>query len=178
MSTSSGDGRPDGEDAADGAGPVARAAVLIAGAAGLLHAAWSAYWAVGGRWLLPTVGAWAVELAEDAPFEAGLLLAALALVKAAAAIIPVGVAMGIIPGARYWRMVSWVGGILLAGYGGLNVVVSSAVLLGFIRPDGGYDEPAMIGHALLWDPLFLIWGLALVVWLTVTGRAGRRRGRA
>jgi hypothetical protein len=152
--------------------------VLIAGAAGLLHAAWSAYWALGGRWLLPTVGEWAVELVEDAPVRAGLVLGTLALVKAAAAVIPIGVAGGRIPEGRALRVACWVGAIFLVGYGGLNVAVSSAVLLRMIRPDGGYHETAMFGHALLWDPLFLVWGLALALWLTLSGRAGHPGGRA
>jgi hypothetical protein len=33
----------------------------------------------------------------------------------------------------------------------------------------------MVGHALLWDPLFLLWGAALVVWLHFSrpARSGR-----
>ncbi len=53
-------------------------------------------------------------------------------------------------------------------YGGTNTVVSAAVLGGLIRPDGGFDPVAMRGHADLWDPLFLLWGSALVLslWLS------------
>ncbi|MBG6189087.1 hypothetical protein IWX64_000007 [Arthrobacter sp. CAN_A212] len=58
---------------------------------------------------------------------------------------------------------SWVGGLLLVIYGGVNTVVSGAVLAGAIRPAGGYDLNAMIGHAWLWDPLFFIWGVALIL---------------
>ena len=143
--------------------PIARIGLLVACVAGLLHATSSLYWALGGRVLLPTVGQWAVDAVERSPVGAALLLGLIGLVKATAAVVPVAVEYGRLPGARLWRGVSWVGGLLLIAYGGVNVVAGGAVLLGIIRPDGGYDREAMIGHALLWDPLFLIWGAALVV---------------
>ena len=55
--------------------------------------------------------------------------------------------------------------VVLVLYGGLNVVVSAAVLAGAITPAGGYDPVAMKGHAFLWDPLFFGWGALLVGWL-------------
>lgn len=147
--------------------------MLVACAAGLLHAASSFYWALGGRWLLPTVGEWAVDVVERSPVEAGLALGGIGLVKAAAAIVPVGVAYGRVPWPRFWRVVCWISGVFLAVYGAVNVIVSGGVLLGIIRVDGGYDEPAMLGHAFLWDPLFFVWGVSLIVWLRLS--AVRRR---
>lgn len=147
---------------------LARALVWVAGIAGMLHAAASLYWAIGGRWLLATVGQWAADLAAQAPLAAGLALGSVALLKALAAAIPIGVAYGRVPWAKFWRAISWVGGGLLVIYGGLNTVVSGAVLAGLIRPEAGYDPVAMKGHAFLWDPLFFIWGTALVLslWLS------------
>ena len=84
--------------------------VWLAAGAGLLHAAASVYWAVGGRWLLASVGQWAVELATTAPGRAGVVLGAVALAKALAALIPVAVAYGRVPWPRLWRTISWVGG--------------------------------------------------------------------
>ncbi|WP_434614709.1 hypothetical protein [Arthrobacter sp. A5] len=49
---------------------------------------------------------------------------------------------------------SWTGGLLLVVYGGISTVTSVAVLLGVIRPEGGYDATATMGHAWLWDPCF------------------------
>ena len=37
-----------------------------------------------------------------------------------------------------------------------------------IHPDGGYDRQAMFGHTLLWDPLFLVWGVLLLSGLATT----------
>lgn len=71
--------------------------------------------------------------------------------------------------ARRWiRTVSWPGAIVLVAYGGANTIVAAAVLGGIVRPAGGYDPAAMVGHALLWDPLFLLWGLALASGLALT----------
>ena len=157
---------------------VARAAVAVACGAGLLHAIASLYWALGGPWLLDTVGEWAVELVEESPLGAGLLLGLIALLKATAAIVPLLVDRGRMPWPRFWRGLCWVGGPLLVVYGGLNVVVSVAVLTGMVEPDGGYDTAAMVGHAFLWDPLFLMWGAALVIWLRLTARSGSRPSAA
>jgi len=134
----------------------------------VVHAAASLYWALGGRWLLATVGQWAVDLSDRAPVAAGLALGLVALVKLLAATVPIGVAYAKLPWRRFWRAISWAGGSLLVAYGGVNTVVSAAVLGGLIRPEGGYDPTAMKGHAFLWDPLFFLWGSALVLslWLS------------
>lgn len=159
---------------------LARVLVWIAGIAGALHAGGSLYWALGGQWLLATVGQWAVDLSAQAPLAAGLALGLVALLKFLAATIPIGVAYGRVPWPRFWRAISWVGGTLLIIYGGVNTIVSGAVLAGLIRPEGGYDPVAMRGHAFLWDPLFFIWGAALVfsLWLSRATRFGRRSDSA
>lgn len=113
--------------------------------------------------MLATVGQWAVDLSTRAPLIAGIALGLVALVKLLAATVPIGVAYTKVPWRRLWRGVSWAGGLLLVVYGGINVVVSAAVLGGLIRPEGGYDLDAMRGHAYLWDPLFFLWGSALVL---------------
>jgi hypothetical protein len=147
--------------------PLAKGLAWVAMALGLTRAGFSAYWALGGRWLLRTVGEWAITLAATDPQRAVLVLGGVALVKAAAAVIPVLVAYRG-PWPQVWRVVSWVGGAGLLLYGGANVVISGAVLAGLIRVDGGYDRTAMIGHVPLWDPLFVLWGLALLgsLWLS------------
>ncbi|MDO9355802.1 MAG: DUF3995 domain-containing protein [Solirubrobacteraceae bacterium] len=142
--------------------------VLVAALAGTLHAAFSLYWALGGQWLLDTVGDWAVRLTVEEPLLAGLGLAALASLKLLAAWIPVLVDAGHLRGRAGWRRVSWIGGIALVAYGGLNTLVALAVVSGLATPDGGYDHAAMIGHAALWDPLFLLWGAALVASLAAS----------
>ena len=147
------------------------ALVWTAGLAGLVHAAFSLYWALGGGWLLATVGQWAVDLAAEAPLAAGLALGLVAAAKLLGATIPIGVAYGRVPRPRFWRGISWVGGLVLTVYGAVNTIVAVAVLAEVIQPEGGYDADAMMGHAYLWDPLFLLWGAALLLSLWFSRRS-------
>lgn len=142
-------------------------------AAGTVHAAFSTYWAMGGQWLLATVGQWAVVRAAEDPAAARSTLLIVAGAKLLAAVLPVLVIYGRLPRPRAWRTLCWIGGIGLVLYGGLNILVSNAVLAGILRPAGGYDKAAMIGHAWLWDPLFFIWGAALSLALLLS-RPDRR----
>jgi len=139
--------------------------VWVACAAGVVHAGFSLYWALGGHWLLDTVGQWTVRLSYGAPLAVGLGLGMVSLFKLMAAVIPVAEAYDRVPWRRFWRAMSWVGAVVLVVYGGTNTVISNAVLIGLIRPATGYERLAMIGHAWLWDPLFLVWGAALLIHL-------------
>ncbi|MFJ6680209.1 DUF3995 domain-containing protein [Microbacterium sp. NPDC091382] len=145
--------------------PTARSAGVaawIAFAAGMTHAAVSAYWALGGRLLLDTVGPWAEELGAEAPILSGLLLGVIAIAKILASVFPILVLHDRLLPVRLWRAACWVGGGILLAYGGVNALVANAVLLGAVRTGSGYDPPAMIGHAYLWDPLFAVWGAAVI----------------
>jgi len=158
--------------------PVTGVRLLVAAAAvGLVHAGFTIYWAAGGRWLLRTVGSWAVELADDRPRAAGAVLGVVALVKIAGSVIPVLVETGHVGGRRRWRALEWAGAVVLVGYGLLNVLVAWAVLGGLLTSAGGYDRSAELGHAALWDPLFLLWGLLLAAGLATT-RTGWLHGDA
>ena len=141
--------------------------VRLACAVGLLHAAFNLYWALGGRWLLETVGRGPEEMLNKTAIGAAGALLLIALFKALAAVIPVLNAQERMPWPRLWRGISWAGGVFLVLYGGVNTLVALGVLLGVI-PSPGYDRAAMLGHAFLWDPLFLLWGSALVghLWLS------------
>lgn len=147
---------------------MARGFVWSAGVAGTIHAAFSAYWALGGQWLLATVGQLAVDLSHNFPVRTGLLLGLVALIKLIAVAVPIGVEYGRLPWRRVWRAMSWAGGLGLVAYGGLNTVMALSVLSGLISSEGGYDPTAMKGHAFLWDPLFLLWGATLVLHLVLS----------
>lgn len=134
----------------------------------MLHGGFSLYWALGGRWLLATVGQSAVALSAEDPLAAGIVLGFVATAKLLGATIPIGVAYGRAPWPRLWRGISWAGGLLLVVYGGVNTLVAVAVLAGVIRSPGGYDADAMMGHAYLWDPLFFLWGSALILSLMLS----------
>ena len=135
--------------------------LLLAGVLGSLHAAFSLYWGVGGEWLVETLGRRLVDA------FAGLewLLLPVGVVKLVAAWVPLVAARAGWPLRRLSRGACWLGAAVLLTWGGLNTVVGNLVLAGVIVPDGGYDRPGMVGHAFIWDPLFLAWGLALAVGL-------------
>lgn len=140
---------------------------------GLVHAAISMYWAVGGQWLLDTVGRWAVEQSLRSPRGTAFLLGLVALAKVAGSLVPVALATNQLRRPVPWRRAVWVAAVLLVLYGGANTAVAAAVLGGLVRPAGGYDRAAMIGHAWLWDPLFLLWGAALLGYLLLSRPRGR-----
>ncbi|BDP42393.1 hypothetical protein DAETH_23620 [Deinococcus aetherius] len=146
---------------------VALSPLQLACVLGLIHAAFSLYWALGGRWLLETVGQGPRELLKSGPLSVGASLGLIALFKAAAAILPVLNGQDRLPWPKLWRGISWVGGVFLILYGGVNTLVAWGVLSGLVASPG-YNRSAMLGHAALWDPLFLLWGAALVLhlWLS------------
>lgn len=121
--------------------------------------------------LLETVGQWAVEAADTRPgFVLGALMA-VAVVKLAGAWIPLLAETGRLPGRRVWRFLAWIGGPALILYGGADVVVGSAVLLGWVDAEVT-DRQALVGHALIWGPHFALWGVALTAGLVLS--RGRR----
>lgn len=142
--------------------------LLVAAVLGSLHAAASLHWALGGDLLVGTVGEWARSWRSDSPASAGLALGAIGLGKLAAAWVPwLAARRG---GPRHGlRMAAWLGAGGLVLYGLSSTLAGAVSLTGLLGP---LDDPAATaGHVLLWDPLFLAWGLALAAGL----RAGRRR---
>lgn len=149
--------------------------MLLYGAclAGSVHAAFSLFWALGGRWLLDTVGQGAVDFVRESPVAAGALLTAVGLLKAAGAVVPLLAEYDVLPWRRLWRAVAAVGAGVLILYGGAYTALSWSVLLGWISVPGGYDRTSQIGHAALWDPLFVVWGVLLGAGLWTTRRRDR-----
>jgi hypothetical protein len=148
----------------------ARWALLLAAVAGIVHGCFSLYWAAGGGWLVATLGERLVQTFSDRLW----LLVPIGLVKVGFAVAPPVLARRGWPAARLWRPALWLGAAVLVAWGGLNTGVAHLVLAGAIRPTGGYDRAGMLGHAWLWDPLFLLWGGALVVGLRGSRRPAPR----
>ncbi|HET7356690.1 MAG TPA: DUF3995 domain-containing protein [Nocardioidaceae bacterium] len=146
----------------------ARAAwpLQLAALLGMVHGLVSLYWAAGGDWLLSTLGERLVATFADMRW----LLAPVGLVKLGFAWLPLLLVSRSWPHRRWWRPLCWCGAAVLIVWGGLNTVVGNLVLAGAVRPHGGYDHAGMVGHAWLWDPLFLAWGLALAVGLVRSRR--------
>jgi Protein of unknown function (DUF3995) len=154
-------------------------------AVGLAYAAISVYWAVGGRWLLNTVG---ISLSQ--PGRAGHLAALLAVwgaagVKAVAAVLPL-LAIGVWPRTangglrRLARMLTWVEAAILVGYGLVLTASGLLVQSGVIKVAADADRLAMKWHAYLWDPWFLIWGIFvfLALWRSRPASQDHLPGRA
>ena len=134
--------------------------------AGLVHAAASLFWTRGGTWLLDTVGDFAVEMQEEGAASTRALLGAVTLAKAAGAVVPWWGHRSQ-PAPRWIRVASWAGAGVLLLWGGAGMLGAWAGLAG----GGTLQDSALAGHALLWDPLFVLWGAALArgLWMTRTG---------
>lgn len=146
---------------------------VVAAALGSVHAAFSAYWAVGGDWMLASVGAWAVEAQDGRSVSVVLALATIAVVKLVAAWFPYLAEAGRLPWRDLCRTISWPGSILLIVYGAVNVVISGAALIGLLG-DEPENREALLGHTFAWGPLFTAWGIALLGGLAVSRRAAAR----
>ncbi|MGB2722760.1 DUF3995 domain-containing protein [Rhodococcus sp. SBT000017] len=136
----------------------------IACALGIVHAAFSGYWASGGRWMLDTVGSFATEWVDSEPETARTALLVLALVKLGAAILP-GLAYMNRPrlaARNRTRLpslvlgISWPGSVLLILWGGASFV---GAVIGLIASDE--NRSVKYGH-LFFDGIFLLWGAALL----------------
>jgi hypothetical protein len=152
-----------------------RAAVPAAAAAALLavaSAAVSAYWALGGTALLDTVGGAMESLARERTAGALLLGGAVVGAKLVAAVLALALLR------RPWRSVrllAVLAGVLLTGWGLLNVVLGGAVLTGLLDVGPVADVRALRWHVLCWDAWFLLWGAALLTAVRAT-RPGQRGG--
>lgn len=127
--------------------------------AGLIHAAASLYWTLGGAWLLDTIGEFAVEMQRRGGVEVRLMLGAITAVKVAGAIVPL-LDHRHPPAHRWVRVVSWIGVGVMAVWGGAGMIGAGLALSG-----GAPWSAALIGHAFLWDPLFVLWAALLAVGL-------------
>jgi len=154
-------------------GPVVRAAAWGALGVGLLNAAVSAYWALGGTAGLNTIGGQIEEMARAREPSALAVVWAVVAVKIAGAVLGV---MLLRAGSLPWRRLLLVGtGIaacVLVLYGGALVAGQALVVTGVIQASADADWTALYGHLYLWDPWFLLWGLLLLI---VTIGATRRR---
>ncbi len=137
----------------------------------LVHALPSFYWATGGDALLWTVGSWAVDMHRENPQQTAVLLAIVGVVKVCGGVVPVLNARGLLPLRGLWTKLSIGGAALLIVYGAANILAGGASLMGLLGPTSSGDRHALLGHVLLWDPLFLLWGLALAAGLLTARRA-------
>lgn len=146
----------------------ARAALIV----GVLYAAVSLYWALGGTWLLDTVAA---SLTRHGGAAKGFIVAAwvAAGLKIIAAAMPL-VALHRLTGAKWDRRVwvlAWAGAVILIIYGLVQTTAGLLVVSDVLHASADADHRALAWRAYLWDPWFLIWGVLAAVAL----RRGRDR---
>jgi Protein of unknown function (DUF3995) len=156
------------------------AAARAAFASGLLYAAVSAYWGLGGTGLLDTIGGTLEREGRSGATSVRLLVWTAVLLKVIAAL------LGLVAVVRQrwmrdrWRRLTrrgaWVVAFILAGYGGLLTAGGLLVQLDLVRASPTADRTALRWHAFLWDPWFLAWGLLLTVALVRSRASTEARG--
>src|SRR5580693_4734594 len=155
--------------------------------AGLAYAAVSVYWALGGTWLLDTVGGTLEQQVRTGNPGIILAVSTAAVLKVIGAIVPlaaVGVTSGqaTIAGRRRMRLrvLAWLEGAILTIYGLVLTVAGLLVQSGAIAPAASADRRALAWHAYLWDLWFLLWGVLVAAALARSrqpGAAWIARGR-
>lgn len=146
-------------------GRVERVAVAVALLVGLGQTLISAYWAFGGLWAIATVGGAIEDLARSGDARASWLAWGATAAKAC------GVVLVLLLAARgaTWipRLLLLVAGavatVVLVLYGGALTVVGALAFAGAIDIPADANRYALGWHLAFWDPLFLVWGLAIGV---------------
>ncbi|WP_186816563.1 DUF3995 domain-containing protein [Cellulomonas aerilata] len=148
---------------------VAEVAAAAASVLGLGSAALSLGWGLGGTVLLDTVGGAAERVAQESTPLALVAVVAVVALKVVAAMLP-GWALSPdgstgYPSARrrVVRALAWVAAASLTGYGTVMTVSGLLVTTGVVDAAAGADLRAVAWNAYLWDPWFLLWGLAATV---------------
>jgi Protein of unknown function (DUF3995) len=143
----------------------AAAAALVVG---LAYVVISAYWALGGTWLLATVSSSLVAAHQSATVVMAVWAAV--VLKAAGALLPFYVRRPAPPSKWHsrLRLLTWAEAGALTLYGSVFTSVGLLVQAGVIHQGRTADRRASLWHAYLWDPWFLVWGLLLVVALAST----------
>lgn len=154
--------------------PAGRRAAQAACLVGVLYAAVSVYWGIGGTWLLDTVGGSLAERGRAR--DSGVILAVWAAVvlKLIAAALPL-LALRRRPSSAWHRTVlvlAWIAAAVLTTYGLVLTVAGLLVQTDAIHASATADRRALAWHAYLWDPWFLVWGL-LIATALLRSRARR-----
>lgn len=127
--------------------------------AGSLHSLATFYWAFGGNLGLATVGEWTIEFKENYGTKFLIVLLFVGGFKLSATWIPIILNF---KENKLISIIAYIGGTILFIYGSLNTISGWLKLLGVISVN---FKLSIIGQAFIWDPLFLLWGLGLLIFL-------------
>jgi hypothetical protein len=161
----------DAPEIRDQLGLAAAAAALVVG---LAYVAFSAYWALGGTWLLATVGSSLVTADQSATVVMAVWAAV--VLKSIGALLPFYLRHSAPPSKWHGRLrlLAWAEGAVLTLYGFVFTSTDLLVQAGVIHPGRAADRRALVWHTYLWDPWFLVWGVLVVLALALTPAKGTR----
>lgn len=136
---------------------LAQAALVV----GLLFAAVSVYWGLGGTWLADTVGGPIAKAALAGNTGVTLAIWAAVALKLVDAVLPLLAVRRLSSGVwnRNLWVLAWIEAAILTLYGLVLTVSGLLLQAGVIHASATADHRALAWHAYLWDPWFLIWGL-------------------
>ncbi|WP_241957175.1 DUF3995 domain-containing protein [Mammaliicoccus fleurettii] len=135
--------------------------------AGIVHSLFSLYWGFGGEAGLTTVGTWVFTLSANYGIWINIALLIVAVVKFLATIMPLTLTNHFDKRIYY---VSLVGSVVLILYGGLNTLIGWLKMFKIIEIHNYYTA---FGQAFVWDPLFLLWGIGLFVYVKMLKKSKR-----
>lgn len=145
--------------------PPGSGAAWAAMTVGLLYASVSVYWAVGGMWLVDTVGGSLEQQARAGSASITFAVWGAAALKLVSAVLP-SLALRR-PPRHAWnrklRLVAWAEAAILTAYGLLLTATGVLVQSGVIHSSASADHRALAWHAYLWDPWFLVWGVLVAL---------------
>lgn len=127
--------------------------------AGSLHSLATFYWAFGGDLGLATVGEWTIEFKQTYGIKFLIVLLFVGILKLTATWIPIILTF---KDNKLISIISYIGGTLLIVYGSMNTISGWLKLLGVISVN---FKLSIIGQSFIWDPLFLLWGMGLLIFL-------------
>ena len=129
---------------------------------GLLYACVNTYWGAGGTRLLDTVGGSLARLGHAHDTTLIVAIWGTVALKVAAALLPLLALRSAPDGPRkITRVLAWVAAAIRTVYGAVLTTVGLLVQADVIRSPASADRRALMWHAHLWDPWFLLWGLLI-----------------
>jgi hypothetical protein len=92
------------------------------------------------------------------------------VLKAVAALLPLPVCLSAPPSKRHGRLrlLAWAQAAVLTLYGLVFTLAGLLVQVGIIHQRRTADRRALVWHAYLWDPWFLVWGILVIIALALT----------
>ena len=136
---------------------LAQAACVV----GLLFAAVSAFWGLGGTWLLDTTNASIERQAragETAVFVAVWVAAVLKVMAAALPLLALRPLENLVWSRRVW-VLAWAAAAITTLYGLFATTAAQLTLHGVISASANVDDRRHVWLAFVWEPWFLIWGV-------------------